>query len=145
MQRYRRRRGCRTLKAALLAVRAGTDSAPETELRLDLVELGLPEPEVNGIIRATDGRQIAIGDLVFRRYRVLVEYDGEQHRSDARQYHRDVDRLDDVAEEGWRVFRVNKTHRGIRRQRVLERVRAALIARGWTPDEPADRTSGASR
>jgi Protein of unknown function (DUF559) len=129
----RGRRGAANLRAAAEAVRAGTDSPAETELRLDLIAFGLPEPEVNVAIHDSAGRRIAIGDLVYARYRVLVEYDGDQHRRDPRQYARDVDRLDDLARAGWRVVRFNRSHRGIRRRERLERVREALLGAGWTP------------
>lgn len=133
VRRYAGRRGHRKLVVALAKVRPRTDSPPETELRLDIVADGLPEPEVNGVILDRFGRQIAIGDLVYRRYRVLVEYDGGQHREDLAQYERDIDRLDDVMREGWRVIRVNKSHRGVRRELILRNIRAALIERGWRP------------
>ena len=115
-------------------VRPRTDSPAETELRLDVMAHGLPEPQVNLDIFDAHGRRIAIGDLAYPEYCVLVEYDGEQHRTDDAQYARDVDRLDDLARAGWRVVRVNRSHRGIRRTARLERVREALLAAGWTPN-----------
>jgi len=128
-----RGRGKRRLVAALELVRPRTDSPPETELRLDILEAGLPEPGVNVAIHDVHGRLIAIGDLVFVEYKVVVEYDGEQHRTDDAQYARDVERLDDLAQEGYRVIRVNKHHRGGRRRAVLTKIRKALLERGWTP------------
>ncbi|QTX03507.1 DUF559 domain-containing protein [Agromyces archimandritae] len=128
-------RGCRLLAAALEAMRPGTDSAPESEVRLDLVAYGLPEPEVNGEIRDSNGRLVAIGDLVYRAQRTLVEYDGDQHRTSPAQYARDVDRLDDLARLGWRVIRINRSHTGTRRIERLERVREALLAAGWRPSD----------
>lgn len=103
-------------------------------LRLDLADAGLPEPEVNGEIRTAGGDLIAYGDLVFRPYRVLAEYDGEQHRTDSAQYSRDVDRLDDLARLGWRTVRFTRAHRNTARLQRIERVRAALLERGWRPD-----------
>src|SRR5690606_37296981 len=88
---------------------------------------------VNVAIHDVHGRLIAIGDLVFVEYKVVVEYDGEQHRTDDAQYARDVERLDDLAQEGYRVIRVNKHHRGGRRRAVLTKIRKALLERGWTP------------
>ncbi|MRX43154.1 DUF559 domain-containing protein [Agromyces sp. Q22] len=129
------RRGHRRLVRALSRVRPRTDSPAETLLRLDLVDAGLPEPDVNVPIHDASGRQIAIGDLVYARWRVLVEYDGEHHRNDRAQYSRDVDRLDDLAHAGWRVIRFNAAHRGRRRVDRIDRVRAALIAAGWGPVE----------
>lgn len=131
--RHRGRRGHRALVSALALVRPGTDSPAETELRLDLVEFGLPEPVVNLDIFDASGRRIAIGDLVYPDHRVLVEYDGDHHREDPAQYARDVDRLDDLAHAGWRVIRFNRTHRGIRRKHRLQRVHDALLAAGWKP------------
>lgn len=133
VDRYVGRRGYPRLAIAIERVRAGTDSPAETELRLDMVDYGLPEPDVNVVIRDRRGRQVAIGDLVYRRYRVLVEYDGEQHRVDDDQFGRDVDRLDDVMHDGWRVIRFTKKHRGAQRRARLERVREALVDRGWQP------------
>ena len=126
------RRGSRKLMRALAKVRPRTDSPAETELRLDLIEAGLPEPEVNVAIHDANGRQIAIADLVYPEWRVIVEYDGEHHRLERRQYGRDVDRLDDLAHAGWRVIRFNATHVGRRRSDRIERVRDALAAAGWT-------------
>ncbi|MCP2366530.1 very-short-patch-repair endonuclease [Agromyces flavus] len=125
------RRGARRLARAFARVRANTDSPQETWLRLDLVDAGLPEPAVNVTIHDATGKQIAIGDLVYLEWRVLVEYDGEQHREDRAQYARDVERLDDLARAGWRVIRFNATHTGPRRILAIARVREALLAAGW--------------
>ncbi|WP_022889389.1 endonuclease domain-containing protein [Agromyces italicus] len=129
--RHAGRRGHRALAAAFELVRARTDSPEETRLRLDLVEAGLPEPIVNQPISDERGRVFAFGDTAYPEYRVLVEYDGEQHRTEDSQYSRDVDRLDDLARLGWRVIRFTKRHRGLARERQLDRVREALVARGW--------------
>jgi very-short-patch-repair endonuclease len=127
------RRGHRRLKRAHARVRARTDSPAETELRLDLMDAGLPEPAVNVDLRDARGALIAIGDLVYAEYRILVEYDGDHHRTDRAQYARDIDRLDDLAAAGWRVIRFNASHVGRRRVDRIERVREALVAAGWQP------------
>ncbi|MGB4778338.1 hypothetical protein [Microbacterium sp.] len=127
-------RGIRRLRRALARVRARTDSVAETELRLDAEAAGLPEFEVNGEIFDEHGKLVAVGDLVDRARKVLLEYDGEQHRTDDRQYARDIDRLEALAQLEWRVIRVNKRHRGRRRAQAIEQTRRALLARGWIPD-----------
>ncbi len=124
------RRGAANLSSAFARVRARTDSVQETYLRLAIVDFGLPEPEVNIKILDARGRFIAWGDLGYPQFRVLAEYDGEQHRTDEAQFFRDVDRLDDIAEERWRVVRFNKSH--VSRQRLL-RLQRALISAGWRP------------
>lgn len=131
--RHAGRRGHRALAAAFELVRARTDSPEETRLRLDLVDHGLPEPVVNAAILDERGRLCALGDLAFPRYKVLAEYDGEQHRTDDRQYARDIERLDDLERLGWRCIRFTKRHRGVARTAHLDRVREALVARGWSP------------
>jgi very-short-patch-repair endonuclease len=63
---------------------------------------------------------------------VVVEYDGDQHRADRGQFERDVERLEDLAREGWTVVRVLAHH--LRSPLHLQaRVRAALRAGGWRP------------
>ncbi|WP_105036325.1 DUF559 domain-containing protein [Cryobacterium aureum] len=132
VRRYSGHRGVKRLHEALIWIRPGVDSPRETDLRLLIVRAGLPEPEVNAIIMSRTGVKLATGDLVFRRYRVLLEYDGGQHRTDENQYHWDVDRLDALMENTWRVIRINKSH--LRNpSEVIRRVTAALITGGWHP------------
>ena len=131
--RYAGSRGARALAQALPLIRAGTDSPKETELRLAIVRSGLPEPEVNGTIYDERGLAIARGDLLYRRYKVLVEYDGAHHQRLEQQYYNDVDRRDRLAEAEWRTIQVNKSHRGPRLEATLLALRRALVARGWNP------------
>ncbi|THG29681.1 endonuclease domain-containing protein [Naasia lichenicola] len=115
-------RGSAALREAIEQMRAGTDSAPETRLRLMLTSAGLSEPEVNGVVATSRGPFHA--DLLFRSEGVVVEYDGEQHRTDDRQYAIDVDRLEAIGAR-WRIVRVDK--RLLRRpDEVVSRVRSAL-------------------
>lgn len=100
--------GIARLREALEGIRANTDSARETMLRLLIVRGGLPEPEVNAVITNRYGATIGLGDLVYAKERVLVEYDGRGHWDNDRQFARDIRRLDEFMEEGWRVIRVDK-------------------------------------
>src|SRR5699024_6841604 len=59
----RGQRGQRKLCAALAFVRARTDSPRETELRLEIVAAGFPEPQVNLEIHDSQGKLIGLGDL----------------------------------------------------------------------------------
>lgn len=112
VDRWEGRRGVVALRRALDRARERTDSVAETELTMDAEDAGLPEFEVNGEIFDERGVRVAFGDLVDRERRVLLEYDGEQHRLDDAQYARDIERLEVLARLGWRVMRVNKSHRG---------------------------------
>lgn len=133
VDRWAPRRGVRRLRMALALIRERTDSFQETDLRLDAADAGLPEPEVNGAILDERGELVAYGDLVYRAYRTILEYDGEQHRLDDEQFARDVSRLEELARLGWRVIRVTKRHRGAARRAKLERTREVLLSRGWRP------------
>jgi very-short-patch-repair endonuclease len=55
------------------------------------------------------------------------EYDGDQHRTDRRQYVRDQTGLRKLAELGWIVIRVIAEDKP---EHVVRRVRAALTRRG---------------
>jgi hypothetical protein len=123
-----RQRGCRRLSAALSLIRPGTDSAMETVLRLTLIHAGLPEPLVNAPVRNRFGALVAHADLAYPAHRVAIEYDGGHHRTDERQFHIDIDRLDELMEEGWRVIRVNKNLLA-RRATLIGKVRTALADR----------------
>ncbi|TFD55499.1 hypothetical protein E3T55_00705 [Cryobacterium frigoriphilum] len=132
--RYAGKRGAKALRQALLWIRPGVDSPTETDVRLLLVRAGLPEPEVNGEITDGWGVCIAHGDLVYRDFRVLVEYDDGQHRTNESQYNSDVNGLDAIIEERWRVLRINKSYSS---PVIVRRVETALRAAGWRPDQCA--------
>jgi very-short-patch-repair endonuclease len=100
-------------------------------LRLVVVRAGFPEPEVNGRILNEYGAEIAHGDLVFRRFRLILEYDGGHHRDDDRQFDIDIDRLDALMEDEWRVIRVNKNLMA-RRATLLGKIRRGLARGGWS-------------
>ena len=130
VDRYGARRGARNLRDAVGLIRERVESPRETRVRLLLVRAGLPEPAVNEEIFDVTGRLIAIGDLVYRRYKVVVEYEGEHHRRDSVQFARDVDRYNDLAEDGWTPIRVTKE---MASTDIVGRTRRALIAAGWRP------------
>jgi len=129
----RRRPGAAKLRRALLEIRPRTDSARETRLRLLLVRSGLPEPEVNGAILDAAGRFVGFGDLLYRAERLLLEYDGGDHRRDEGQFNRDVERLDDIMETGVRVIRVNKELLA-NAPKLLAKVRRNLAGRAPVPN-----------
>jgi very-short-patch-repair endonuclease len=122
-------RGVTIARKALPLLRAGSDSARESQIRLLLRRARLPESEVNGLITLRDGR-VTHGDLVLRDWKVLVEYDGIQHRVTAHQFAIDVRRLEDLAAAGWTVIRVLSIHMDDAAD-VVRRVVVALRNRGW--------------
>jgi hypothetical protein len=129
IERHGRRAGATTMRDALTEMRSGSFSPRETMTRLVLVRAGLPMPELNSPIWLRSGRTTR-GDLVFRPWRVLVEYDGEQHATDLAQWRTDVDRLNDFTQDDWRVIRVTKRTSP---DELVARTRLALHERGWRP------------
>ena len=100
-----RPRNARALTEALSLVRPGVRSAMETRARLMFARAGFPEPEVNVAIHARDGGWIAEGDLVWRRQRLVGEYQGQVHAG-LRHRSRDSYRNGLVEDEGWRVLEI---------------------------------------
>ncbi|MET3719299.1 MULTISPECIES: hypothetical protein [unclassified Arthrobacter] len=131
LDRHKGTPGIRKARVALEQARVGSDSAPETRLRLVLEREGLPEPELNlrtqlgaGVVRQPD--------LAYPEHKVAVEYEGEVH-SDAAQIVRDIAREEDFARAGWLLVRISKRHTGGGGHAAVAKVRSALVATGWTP------------
>jgi hypothetical protein len=110
-------------------VRTGAESLKESDVRWELVRAGLPEPELNVDIHDDHGGWLARGDLVYRAWKVLVEYDGWQHERDREQRQRDHLRREALEAAGWRVIVITAADMDQPRS-VTIRVRQALRARG---------------
>jgi hypothetical protein len=129
VERYRGARGTKALKEALPHVDCGAESPKETWLRLLLVDAGLPQPATQHRI-FDEQSLIKVLDLCWEDYRVGAEYDGDHHRTDRRQYAKDVRVKRKVARMGWNVTYVIKEDRA---DEIVHSVRSALMARGWRP------------
>lgn len=117
-------------RRAATYVRDRVDSPMETRLRMLIVLAGLPEPTIDHRILDRDGRVLYRFDLSYPGLRILVEYDGRQHRADLDQWDHDTDRKDWLDAHGW--LHVPVFSRGIYRDpgKTLQRVEAVLRARG---------------
>ena len=104
------RHGTKRARAAITAVRAGTDSPKETELRLLIVRAGLPEPIVGHQVLDADGYFIGVPDLAYVEEKIALDYDGEVHRTDERTFLDDIERRERFEDADWRYVRVSKDH-----------------------------------
>jgi hypothetical protein len=124
--RYRGRRGIERARTSLNLVDAGAQSPKETWLRLVLVRAGLPRPQTQIPVADDFGDAVAYLDMGWDDVMVAVEYDGEQHRYDRRQFTWDVRRLEMIERRGWILVRVVA---GDRPAEGVRRVRAARARR----------------
>jgi hypothetical protein len=119
--------------AALPLLRVGSSSRPETHLRLALMDAGLPEPDLDVDIHDRHGRKLGHSELVYRGFRVVVEYECRHHLTSARQWNRDIAKYEDYAAAGWRVVRITSEHLYPHPVEAVSRVTTALLTAGWRP------------
>jgi very-short-patch-repair endonuclease len=125
-ERYPRSRGVRQLRELLPLVDGGAASPKESRIRLLLLDAGFPVPETQ-IPVAQGSYAVAFLDMGWRDFQVAVEYDGDHHRKDRRQYVKDIGRLRMLESLGWIVIRVIAEDKATD---VIARVEQALISRG---------------
>lgn len=126
-ERYGAARGIRQLRDLISLVDSGAESPKESWLRLLLIDGGLPAPETQIPVYDDYGVPMAYLDLGYRDIQLAFEYDGDQHRSDRRQYVKDVRRIPMVERRGWEVIRVINEDRPAE---ILLRAREAYRRRG---------------
>jgi hypothetical protein len=122
-------RGLRQLETALDLVDSGAQSPRESYLRLLIVDAGLPRPQTQIPVLGADGLPVAYLDLGWEDYMVAVEYDGDQHRVDRRQYVKDIWRLESLERMSWVIVRVVAEDHPAD---ILRRIRRALESRSLT-------------
>lgn len=128
---HRGKRGAKALAAALPLLRPGPQSPRESLLRLGLVERGLPEPTVQPPVATAAG--IRHPDLGYLDGRVLLEYQGDHHRTDARQWREDLRRQQLFEDAGYRVIAVTLDDFDDGCLSLASRVRRALSGRTFLP------------
>ena len=124
----RRLRGVRKLRAAEPYIRAGTDSAAESRMRLIIVRAGLPEPVVGHTVYDRDGFFVGTPDLAYVKEKIALDYEGEIHRVSTRTFGEDIERREQFQDAGWRHIRVVKGHI-TKPHRLVDRVGFALTER----------------
>jgi hypothetical protein len=109
-------------------------SLRESETRSVLHFAGLPVPEVNtGAVAPDDATRV--GDLVYRQWGVVVEYEGAHHQVDRAQYVKDIDRYASMRRAAVPYVQVTKEKLG-RPRRLVTEVYDALAAHGYDGPPP---------
>ena len=107
-------------------------SLPESEVRALLTAAGLPKPQLNV---AVDDEGQVICDLVYEKWRTVVEHEGAQHQEDRAQYALDLGRYAWMRRND--VAYVQSTHEKLTHPRSLVgEVYVVLAGRGYLGPPP---------
>jgi hypothetical protein len=125
LQRYAagaKRHGAARMRA-LVSLAAPAESPMETRMRWLLITAGLPRPEVQAELCNGAGRFIGRVDLYYREARLVLEYDGGNHRERLVEDNR---RQNQIVNAGYRVLRFTAADIYNRADVVVAQVRDAL-------------------
>ena len=124
-------RGIVQLRRVVELMDGGAESPQETRTRLLLIAAGFPRPRTQIVVVDEYGSFVGRIDMGWDEWKVGVEYDGPQHWDDPEQHARDIDRLANLAAQGWLIIRVSRDLLRFRPHVFLARVRDAMREAGW--------------
>jgi hypothetical protein len=127
--RHPRVRGAVQLRQTLDLVDGGAESPYESLTRLLLIKAGFPRPQTQIRVIDDDGYVWRI-DMGWAEYLVGVDFEGAHHWTNSKQRTKDVLRYTVLPELGWIDIRLTSGILHNNPQPFLDRVGAALIARG---------------
>lgn len=99
-------RGSRGARVAVVLLDGRSKSPMETRLRLLLVDHGITGFLVNRTVCDEAGGWLCTPDIQFPLLLIALEYEGDQHRTDRRQWQEDVRRYEVMRQHGWVVIRL---------------------------------------
>jgi hypothetical protein len=95
-----------------------------------IVDAGLPRPVANANVHTPDGSWIGCPDLAYLKQTIAIDYEGDHHRTDRRQYGNDLthDRL--YLMNGWLhlKYEAGMVYRGA--HQIIADLREAFAERG---------------
>lgn len=118
------------LAAALALLDPASESPKESELRALIVLAGLPRPRPNVTLRDSAGRFVARVDLLFEEFGEVLEYQGDHHRTDVRQWRRDRTREAEIEALGHHVTEVTQADLDDA-DKLVHRIETNLRSKGW--------------
>ena len=129
LPRYFRRRGVRRLRTIVGLADPRAESPPESWVRLEIVDRGLPLPALQHWVRI-DGVPTYRLDLAYPHARVAVEYDGDEFHTTPEQRESDRLRRERLRELGWTIIVLTKADFAPDRADAwVRRLREALAGR----------------
>jgi len=124
--RFRGRRGMARIREALELLSDRAESRPESHLRVIIVQGGLPMPVINLVlVDAGTGRDVRT-DFAFPELKLLIEYQGDYHRTRA-QWRKDMTRRSRLEAAGWKVMELNWDDL-LEAGELVARIRARLVS-----------------
>jgi very-short-patch-repair endonuclease len=102
----------------------------ETRLRWILIQAGLPTPVVQKDLRDQEGRFIGRADLYYPESRLVIEYDGANHRE---RLTADNRRQNLLINGGFRLLRFTAADLNQRPEAITAQVRQALFGEQRRP------------
>ncbi|GAA3537040.1 hypothetical protein AFL01nite_11700 [Aeromicrobium flavum] len=129
------RPGAQQVHAVLPWLQERSRSPKESELRALIVACGLPEPEINAPVIDEVGREVAVVDHLFPRWRFALEYEGRQHAEDVRQFARDIARYADLRRLGVDYLQVTAAMLASPRA-TMTQIHRRLAERGYDGSAP---------
>jgi len=124
--RFRGRRGMARIREALELLSDRAESRPESHLRVIIVQGGLPMPVINLVlVDAETGRDVRT-DFAFPELKLLIEYQGDYHRTRA-QWRKDMTRRSRLEAAGWKVMELNWDDL-LEAGELVARIRARLVS-----------------
>jgi very-short-patch-repair endonuclease len=111
-------------------VRIGARSRTESVLRQMMEAVHLPVPQLNIPVLDRAGLEIGVADFVWPEFRVLVEYEGDGHRSRGK-FRSDIVRFETYADNDWSALRSQADDLFIDPDPFLGRLSRRLRSAGW--------------
>lgn len=123
-------RGMATARMAFPLLNDRSESRPESTLRVILELDGLPRPRINHEIVFTDDGTRVRTDLAFDSFKVLLEYQGDYHRTRTDQWRKDMTRRSRLESQDWTVMELNANDLKDPAE-LVARIRRVLRRQGW--------------
>lgn len=128
LQAHPKVKGVGRCKDALKDMRVGSDSVPETMLRLSLVAHGFPEPELQLVLNPHEHNSPS-ADQGYRRARIAIQYEGVHHQA-AEQRAKDEWRDKCFGRAGWATIHAVAEDLADDFARVRRELRLLMLKRG---------------